>query len=106
MRQFPYSQTHTEMQYTQKQMDALRSIQKTMGSFHSTLIECWFLADNDNKLKLEEAFPFLLGFLRAAEAIDRHNQEALLSRTSGTRQYEVRTHKGKTYMQGKKIFDR
>ena len=80
------------MRYTQKQMDNLRSIQKTMGSFHSTLIECWFLADNDNKLKLEEAFPFL--------------QEALLSRTSGTKQYEVRTHKGKTYMQGRKIFDR
>ena len=80
------------MRYTQKQMDNLRSIQKTMGSFHSTLIECWFLADNDNKLKLEEASPFL--------------QEALLSRTSGTKQYEVRTHKGKTYMQGKKIFDR
>lgn len=78
--------------YTQEQMDALRARQKGQGSFHSTLIECWFLADSDNKLKLEQVFPFL--------------QEALLSRTSGSSQYEAQPHKGKTYMQGKKIFDR
>jgi len=86
--------------YTQKQMDALRASQKTMGSFHSTLIECWFLADNDNKLKLEQAFPdFLVAIL--TPGMPAQTSDAL-----GTKQYEVRTHKGKTYMQGKKIFDR
>ena len=74
--------------YTQEQMDALRARQKGQGSFHHTLIECWFLADDDNKQALEEAFP------------------KFLTRTTHTSQYELQPHKGKDYMQGKKIFDR
>jgi len=57
-------QTHTIMSkyipFTQEQMDALRKRQKGQGSFYHALIDLWFLADNDNKQKLESAYPKFL----------------------------------------------
>lgn len=46
--------------FTQEQMDALRKRQKGQSSFYHALIDLWFLADNDNKQKLESAYPKFL----------------------------------------------
>ena len=46
--------------FTQEEMDSLRKKQKGQGSFHSTLIDLWFLADDYNKQKLEIAYPKFL----------------------------------------------
>ena len=40
------------------------------------------------------------------EACENDLCESLWTTGTGTAQYEVRPHKGKTYMQGRKIFDR
>jgi len=40
------------------------------------------------------------------EACENDLCESLWMTGTGTAQYEVRPHKGKTYMQGRKIFDR
>ncbi len=44
---------------TQEHMNHLRNIQRTEGSFHSSIIESWFLAGSNNKRKLEGVFGFL-----------------------------------------------
>ena len=46
--------------FTQEEMDNLRKKQKGQGSFHYTLIDLWFLADDYNKQKLETAYPKFL----------------------------------------------
>jgi len=46
--------------FTQEQMDALRKRQKGQSSFSHALIDLWFLADKDNKQKIESAYPKFL----------------------------------------------
>jgi|TARA_R110002167_G_scaffold357210_1_gene572630 hypothetical protein len=45
---------------TQAHMDYLRSMQRSEGSFYSSIIESWFLAGSNNKQKLESVFEFLI----------------------------------------------